>query len=94
MEGDQPIALMPQNRYASAKGIWWLPTKTCLIHWLRSAKFRDINLFYAEKLDPNEQRSTHWAPVASLSSFLDPSDPNLTVEGYPATWRFYVTATK
>jgi tRNA (mo5U34)-methyltransferase len=94
IEGDQPIALMPQSRYASAKGIWWLPTKTCLIHWLRRAKFRDINLFYAEKLDSNEQRSTPWAPVASLSSFLDPSDPSLTVEGYPAPWRFYVTATK
>jgi len=94
IDGDEPVALMPQSRYAHAKGIWWLPTKSCLVHWLSRAKFKDIHVFFAEKLTSNEQRSTKWAPIDSLSSFLDPIDPNLTKEGYPAPWRFYVTATK
>ena len=94
IDGEDPVALMPQSRYANAKGIWWLPTKSCLVHWLSRAKFRDINVFYAEKLNPVKQRTTKWAPIDSLSSFLDPLDSNFTKEGYPAPWRFYVTATK
>ena len=32
--------------------------------------------------------------IDSLQEFLDPEDPSLTVEGYPAPWRYYLIANK
>lgn len=92
--GDQPLALVPQGRYAQARGIWFLPTLPCLTNWLIRAGFSNINCFYAKPLTPHEQRPTPWAPIKSLDDFLDPKDASRTIEGYPAPWRFYLTATK
>lgn len=92
--GDEPIALMPKNKYTSARGFWWLPTKACLIHWLSRTQFRDIEIIFEEPLSLDEQRSTPWSPHKSLEEFLDPNDPEKTIEGYPAPWRYYVKAKK
>ncbi|WP_168236940.1 DUF1698 domain-containing protein, partial [Campylobacter fetus] len=40
--------------------------------------------------DFNEQRKTQWIYGESLENFLDPNDPKLTIEGYPAPKRVYV----
>lgn len=90
--GDLPIALTPQKRYAKARGIWFLPTQSCLENWIKRAGFQQIEVFFAEPLSIQEQRRTPWADVDSLQEFLDPSDPTRTVEGYPAPWRYYVIA--
>jgi len=92
--GDSPTALMPQSKYAKAKGIWWLPTQLCLKHWMSRSMFRDVECFYSEPLCVDEQRSTAWAPIDSLEQFLDPNDDQKTIEGYPAPWRFYLRARK
>ena len=92
--GDQPVALLPQSRYAHARGIWWLPTQACLSHWLTRMHFRSLEWLHAAPLSCEEQRTTPWAPIASLAQFLDPTDPQKTSEGYPAPWRFYVKALK
>lgn len=88
--GDEPVALIPRNRYANAKGIWFLPTLPALTHWVRRAGFQKVECFFAEALSPLEQRSTSWAPVKSLIDFLDPNDKTKTIEGYPAPWRYYL----
>lgn len=92
--GDQPIALTPRNRYAQARGIWFLPTQSGLETWIARAGFSQIHCFFAAPLSTQEQRRTLWADIESLPSFLDPSDPSRTREGYPAPWRYYVRATK
>ncbi|WP_246844463.1 tRNA 5-methoxyuridine(34)/uridine 5-oxyacetic acid(34) synthase CmoB [Hydrocoleum sp. CS-953] len=92
--GDLPVALTPQKRYAQARGIWFLPTQSCLENWIARAGFSDINCFFAEPLSVEEQRRTTWANIDSLSEFLHPDDPSLTVEGYPAPWRYYAIARK
>ncbi len=92
--GDQPIALTPRSRYARARGIWFLPTQSCLEHWLRRAGYTKIHCIFAEPLSIQEQRRTAWADVDSLAEFLDPHDSTLTVEGYPAPWRYYMIAQK
>lgn len=92
--GENPVALCPRSRYCGATGIWQLPTKTCLEHWLKRVNFRHISCFYDDWLSPHEQRRTPWAPIASLSDFLDPHDPLRTIEGYPAPRRFYFRAVK
>ena len=92
--GDLPVALTPRKRYAQARGIWFLPTQTCLENWMARAGFREIRCFFAEPLSVEEQRRTPWANVNSLREFLDPEDPSRTLEGYPAPWRYYAIAQK
>ncbi|MDX1522001.1 MAG: DUF1698 domain-containing protein, partial [Anaerolineae bacterium] len=92
--GDEPVALTPRGRYARARGIWFLPTLSCLENWIHRAGFTNIRPVFAEPLSPAEQRRTAWADIDSLAEFLDPADPSLTIEGYPAPWRFYVIAGK
>ncbi|NRA45754.1 MAG: tRNA 5-methoxyuridine(34)/uridine 5-oxyacetic acid(34) synthase CmoB [Oligoflexales bacterium] len=88
--GGEPHALVPSGRYARARGIWFLPTLSCLSNWLRRTQFRDLQCFYGQALSSEEQRRTEWAPIDSLQEFLDPNDSSKTIEGYPAPWRFYV----
>ena len=88
--GDLPLSLTPQTRYAGASGIWFLPTLTALRHWATRAGFSRVETLYSEPLDTSEQRSTAWAPIKSLAAFLDPADPEKTIEGYPAPWRHYL----
>lgn len=52
------------------------------------AGFTQIRCFFAEPLSVEEQCRTMWANVDSLREFLDPDDLSLTVEGYPAPWRY------
>ncbi len=92
--GELPIALTPRKRYAQARGIWFLPTQSCLENWIARAGFREINCFFAEPLSIKEQRRTPWAEVDSLQEFLDPDNPTQTLEGYPAPWRYYMRASK
>ncbi|MEM1169875.1 MAG: tRNA 5-methoxyuridine(34)/uridine 5-oxyacetic acid(34) synthase CmoB [Cyanobacteria bacterium P01_H01_bin.35] len=92
--GDLPVALTPQKRYAQARGIWFLPTQSCLENWIGRAGFSDINCFFAAPLSVEEQRRTTWANIDSLSEFLSPDDPSFTVENYPAPWRYYAIARK
>ena len=92
--GEMPVALTPAKRYANAKGIWFLPTQSCLEHWMRRAGFQHVRVVFAEPLSVQEQRRTSWANIDSLAEFLDPSDPTRTIEGYPAPWRYYAIAQK
>ena len=91
---NEKICLFPDKKYAGSKGVWFLPSKSVLMSWLRRTGFVDIDCFYAEPLLIEEQRTTSWAAVASLSDFLHKTDNKKTIEGYPRPWRFYVNAKK
>ncbi len=89
--GDDDVALFPKDKYANAKGMWFLPTVTTLTHWLSRTNFVKISVFYSEPLSIEEQRSTEWASIKSLNDALDcSSGSTTTLEGYPAPYRFYV----
>ena len=94
INGTEPVALCPNGRYAGSRGIWFLPTVSCLVNWLKRTGFTNIECFYSDYLDVTEQRTTPWAPIKSFSDFLDPVNSRKTVEGYPAPMRIYVKATK
>lgn len=89
-----PLALMPKKSYANAGGIWFLPNQELLKIWLTRAHFKDIEMFYADKLSTDEQRATEWADISSLQQALNKDDQSRTVEGYPAPHRFYMKATR
>ena len=90
--GDEPVALTPRGRYAQARGIWFLPTQSCLEHWMTRAGFTKLRCIFAAPLSIEEQRRTPWANINSLKDFLDPADASRTIEGYPAPWRYYIVA--
>lgn len=96
IQGDGPYALFPEGRYAKMKNVWFVPTIKCLENWVKRANFEDIKILPSVPTTPNEQRWTNWCPegAESLKDFLDPKNPDLTIEGHPAPWRMTVIARK
>ncbi len=94
IDGDEDIALTPFERYSKIPNIYFIPTVNALKNWCHRAGFDNVEVLEIKKTDKNEQRKTDWIDSQSLEDFLDPNDPNLTVEGYPAPKRVYIKATK
>ena len=80
--GEDSFAVVPDIYYAGMKNIYFLPTKSCLTIWLKSAGFTDISFSEESVTADEEQRVTEWSRSVSLSYFLDPLDETKTVEGY------------
>ncbi len=91
--GEGPYALFPEKTYAKVKGTYFVPTAECLVNWLKKAWFENIEVFYVSDMSSDEQRATEWMTRQSYSDFVD-EKTNLTVEGYPAPVRIYVSANK
>jgi len=79
--------LVPADRYAKMRNVWFLPNSKILGDWLRRAGFVDIRLIDECITHPEEQRKTDWIDSQSLEHALDPKDTSRTVEGYPAPRR-------
>ena len=92
--GKDDVALFPTGRYASMKNIWFIPTLSCTINWLKKANFKNIEVISSTKLDSNEQRVTKWCPHKSLNDFMSQKDSQKTIEGHPAPMRFALKAQK
>lgn len=90
--GDESYASTPADRYARMKNVWLLPTIPELTTWLARSGYRDIEVVDQSITTTDEQRSTEWMSFESLAEALDPANPDLTVEGWPAPRRVIVTA--
>ena len=90
--GNAPVALFPEHRYAKVPGTYFVPTVTCLANWLTRAGFSEVEIFHTHPMSNREQRRTEWMVFESYDDFIDPADPGLTVEGYPAPIRIFVRA--
>ncbi len=85
-------ALWPTGRYAKMKNVGAIPSIPQLEQWLQQAGFAKVQLVDICRTTVDEQRSTEWMTFESLADFLDPHDPSLTIEGYPAPLRAIVIA--
>jgi len=92
--GDGPMALFPEKTYAKVPGTWFVPTADCLKNWLIRTGFHNIRQFCMHPMSNREQRKTDWMTFESYDDFMSRSDPLKTVEGYPAPWRVFFSATK
>ncbi|MBN2647496.1 MAG: tRNA 5-methoxyuridine(34)/uridine 5-oxyacetic acid(34) synthase CmoB [Thiotrichales bacterium] len=79
--------LVPEDRYAQMRNVWFIPSVSELAKWLRRSGFTEVRCVDLNQTSIQEQRSTEWMTWNSLQNFLDPQDPNLTIEGYPAPLR-------
>jgi tRNA (mo5U34)-methyltransferase len=94
VEGDEQTIFMPQERYAKMRNVWFLPSIAAMTLWLQRCGFIDIACVDTNRTSREEQRSTEWMHFESLADFLDPCDPEKTIEGYPAPLRAIFTATR
>ncbi len=92
IEGDENQVLLPNERYAKMRNVWFVPSYKAVLLWLRRSGFENIRLLDVNKTRLEEQRRTEWMCYESLQNFLDPLDPDKTVEGYPAPRRALVSA--
>ncbi len=88
---DQEL-LVPKGRYAQMRNVWFIPSTDQLIQWLERCGFKDCEVIDVSTTSIEEQRSTDWMTFDSLEQFLDPSDHNKTIEGYPAPSRAIILA--
>lgn len=94
VEGDAQQLLVPEDRYAQMRNVWFIPSVAALILWLKRVGFTEIQCVDVSQTTIAEQRATSWMTFKSLPDFLNPSNPNLTIEGLPAPRRAILLATK
>ncbi|MGM0435134.1 MAG: tRNA 5-methoxyuridine(34)/uridine 5-oxyacetic acid(34) synthase CmoB [Pseudomonadota bacterium] len=94
IEGEMGETLMPEDRYARMRNVWFIPSVPTLERWLQRAGYRDIECVDVTRTTTDEQRATDWMQFQSLPDFLDPEDGHRTIEGYPAPRRATLVARK
>ncbi len=90
--GEESLALFPERTFAKAPGVHFVPTAACLHNWLTRNGFKEVELISQTPTTTNEQRRTDWMTFESYADFLDPENPALTLEGYPAPDRVIFSA--
>lgn len=92
VSGDEHQVLIPEDRYAQMRNVWFIPSSKAIMLWLKRCGFKNIKLVDETCTSLEEQRSTEWMQFHSLKEFLDPEDMGKTIEGYPAPLRAVFTA--
>ncbi|WP_139684701.1 tRNA 5-methoxyuridine(34)/uridine 5-oxyacetic acid(34) synthase CmoB [Vibrio tasmaniensis] len=94
IEGDENAVLVPVDRYAQMRNVYFFPSARALKRWLEQVGFEDVRIVDENVTTIGEQRTTEWMTHNSLPDYLDPNDPSKTVEGHPAPRRAILVATK
>ncbi|MBE3655714.1 tRNA 5-methoxyuridine(34)/uridine 5-oxyacetic acid(34) synthase CmoB [Vibrio navarrensis] len=94
IEGDENAVLVPKERYAQMRNVYFFPSARALKVWLELVGFEQVRIVDENVTSIGEQRSTDWMTHNSLPDYLDSSDPSKTVEGYPAPRRAVLIAKK
>lgn len=81
------MCLFPKDRYAKMRNVFFIPDLSAMESWLQRAGFTHIRCVDVTKTSFEEQRKTKWIHTETLKDFLDPDDPDKTIEGYPAPVR-------
>ena len=94
IEGSTNEVLVPGERYAQMRNVYFIPSAEMLKTWLEKCGFVDVRIADYAVTSTDEQRRTDWMTSESLADFLDPADNTRTVEGYPAPLRAVLIARK
>ena len=92
IEGDEQAVLVPTDRYAKMRNVWFIPSTAALLLWLQRVGFKEAKVVDLSVTCLDEQRKTDWMENESLIDFLDPTDHSKTIEGYPAPLRAVIVA--
>lgn len=86
VEGDDGYSLLPKNRYAQMRNVWFIPSIATLKSWLYRCGFNNINVIDNAITSTTEQQKTKWIGENS-QSLEDFVVGDLTIEGYPRPQR-------
>ena len=92
LESESNELLVPEDRYAKMRNVWFIPSLSLLNRWLQRVGFIDIKVIDVTRTSTQEQRRTEWMTFESLADFLDPQNIRRTIEGHPAPVRAMLTA--
>lgn len=92
IDGELGDMLLPKDRYAQMRNVWFLPSCATLVSWLERCGFNNIRIVDVMVTSTQEQRTTDWMHFYSLKDFLQPDDFTLTCEGLPAPKRAILIA--
>jgi tRNA (mo5U34)-methyltransferase len=92
IDGELGDTLLPKDRYAQMRNVWFLPSCETLVSWLERSGFKNVRVVDVTITSVDEQRTTDWMRFHSLKDFLDAENSALTCEGYPAPKRAIVIA--
>ncbi|MEN9756502.1 MAG: tRNA 5-methoxyuridine(34)/uridine 5-oxyacetic acid(34) synthase CmoB [Pseudomonadota bacterium] len=92
IDGKLGDTLLPEDRYAQMRNVWFLPSCDTLLSWLNRCGFKNTRVVDITKTTTQEQRTTDWMRFHSLKEFLNSENPNLTYEGLPAPKRAIIIA--
>lgn len=87
IEGESGDVLVPEGRYGMMNNVWFLPSCDTMISWLRKMGYQNPRVVDICPTTTEEQRATEWMRFHSLPEFLDPNNPQRTIEGHPAPIR-------
>jgi len=93
VEGDAQTVLMPPDRYAGMRNVWFLPSVAALHRWLARLGFTVEHTDVPVATTSDEQRATRWIDRHSLADFMK-ADFSATIEGLPPPRRVIIVALK
>ena len=71
IESDEVTCLVPEDRYAKMRNVWFIPSIAMLLLWLKRTGFREVQVIDISPTTTAEQRRTDWMTFESLGDFLD-----------------------
>lgn len=93
VSGDDSTCLMPTNRYAQMRNVWFLPSVGMLKIMLERSGYFNVECIDLTETTIEEQRTTEWMKFHSLEQFLN-EGLDKTIEGYALPLRATLTAQK
>jgi len=93
VDGDAQTVLMPPDRYAGMRNVWFLPSIAALHRWLARLGFAIAYSGETVATTSAEQRATDWIDRYSLADFMN-ADFSATIENLPPPQRVIIIATK
>lgn len=93
IDGDETRCLIPTDRYAQMRNVWFLPSVAMLTTMLQRTGFKDITCIDVTITKVEEQRTTDWMKFHSLKNFIN-NDKSKTIEGYDLPKRATIIAKK
>ncbi|CAH0540535.1 tRNA 5-methoxyuridine(34)/uridine 5-oxyacetic acid(34) synthase CmoB [Vibrio marisflavi] len=94
IDGDENAVLVPTDRYAQMRNVYFFPSAKALKVWLEKCGFENVRIVDESVTSTGEQRTTEWMTHNSLPDYLDKNDPSKTTEGHPAPRRAILIADK
>jgi tRNA (mo5U34)-methyltransferase len=90
---DYKEVLVPSDRYANMPNVWSVHNEIGLEKIILEQGLEIIDSTEAVMTTVEEQRATQWMPFRSFESALEESNPERTIEGFPAPLRKFVVIT-